>query len=252
MEKLDKLKSVPSSLESERAVLGGIFLRPDIYGEVAAVISSQDFYKVGHRYIFDAMAECYGNQESIDPLLVMNRLKKMNKFDEIGGESIFYDILEEVPTAANILSYAAIVKEKSLLRKLGTAGTKIVEMSYEGYEDVDVILDKAESLIFKIAETKDSKDLVDMRQAISDEIKRLEKVMNNKGMTTGISSGFKSFDDKTSGFHPSDLVIVAARPAMGKTALALNMALNMATHEKKGILLFSLEMSSSQLLQRLI
>lgn len=252
MEKLDKLKSVPSSLESERAVLGGIFLRPDIYGEVAAVISSQDFYKVGHRYIFDAMAGCYGNQESIDPLLVMNRLKKMNKFDEIGGESIFYDILEEVPTAANILSYAAIVKEKSLLRKLGTAGTKIVEMSYEGYEDVDVILDKAESLIFKIAETKDSKDLVDMRQAISDEIKRLEKVMNNKGMTTGISSGFKSFDDKTSGFHPSDLVIVAARPAMGKTALALNMALNMATHEKKGILLFSLEMSSSQLLQRLI
>lgn len=252
MENIEKFKKVPSSMEAEKAVLGGVFIKPDIFGEVAGIITSQDFYKIGHRYIFDSMAECYANQIDIDPVVVMNILKKNNKFDEIGGEAILFDIIEGVPTAANILTYAKIVKEKSLLRDLGNVGTKIVEMSYEAYEDVDTILDKAESLIFKVSETKNSKDIVDMKSAIFEELRRLETVVMNKGAATGISSGFASFDDKTSGFHPSDLVIVAARPSMGKTALALNIGLNMAMKEKKGILLFSLEMSSSQLLQRLI
>lgn len=252
MENIEKLKKVPSSMEAEKAVLGGVFIKPDIFGEVAGIITSQDFYKIGHRYIFDSMAECYANQIDIDPVVVMNSLKKKNKFDEIGGEAILFDIIEGVPTAANILTYAKIVKEKSLLRDLGNVGTKIVEMSYDAYEDVDTILDKAESLIFKVSETKNSKDIVDMKSAIFEELRRLETVVMNKGAATGISSGFASFDDKTSGFHPSDLVIVAARPSMGKTALALNIGLNMAMKEKKGILLFSLEMSSSQLLQRLI
>ncbi|MGL5657853.1 MAG: replicative DNA helicase, partial [Cetobacterium sp.] len=134
----------------------------------------------------------------------------------------------------------------------GDIGTKIVEMTYEGYEDVDTILDKAEGMIFKVAESKESKDIVSLKEVVTNEFERLEQLLQNKGVTTGISSGFKHFDEMTSGFHPSDLVILAARPSMGKTAFALNLALNAAMKAEKGVLVFSLEMSSSQLLQRLL
>lgn len=252
MEDIEKLRKIPSSLEAERSVLGGIFLKPDIFSEVIEIITSSDFYKMAHKLIFEVMQEIYSSGESIDPIIVMDRLKRKDKFDDIGGEAIFYEIIEEVPTAANILTYARIIKEKATLRKLGDIGTKIVEMTYEGYEDVDTILDKAEGMIFKVAESKESKDIVSLKEVVTNEFERLEQLLQNKGVTTGISSGFKHFDEMTSGFHPSDLVILAARPSMGKTAFALNLALNAAMKADKGVLVFSLEMSSSQLLQRLL
>ena len=252
MESIENLKKVPSSIEAEKAVLGGIFLKPESFGDIIEIISPSDFYKVGHKYIYEAMIDIYNNGENIDPIVVMNELKKQNRFDEIGGETLLYEIIEEVPTAANIITYAKIIKEKSTLRKLGDVGTKIVEMSYDGNEDVDTILDKAEGLIFKISESKESKDVISIREAMTEEFIRLEEVFNNKGITTGISSGFINFDDKTSGFNPSDLIIIAARPSMGKTAFALNLALNAAMKSSKSVLIFSLEMSSSQLLQRLL
>ena len=214
--------------------------------------TSADFYKMAHRIIFEVMQEIFSSGESIDPIIVMDRLKRKDKFDAIGGETIFYEIIEEVPTAANILTYAKIIKEKSTLRKLGEIGTKIVEMTYEGYEEVDTILDKAEGLIFKVAESKESKDIISLKEVVTNEFERLEQLLQNKGVTTGISTGFKHFDEMTSGFHPSDLVILAARPSMGKTAFALNLALNAAMKSGKSVLVFSLEMSSSQLLQRLL
>lgn len=252
MEDIEKLRKIPSSLEAERSVLGGIFLKPDIFSEVIEIITASDFYKMAHKLIFEVMQEAYGSGESIDPIIVMDRLKRKDKFDAIGGEAIFYEIIEEVPTAANILTYARIIKEKATLRKLGDIGTKIVEMTYEGYEDVDTILDRAEGMIFKVAESKESKDIVSLKEVVTNEFERLEQLLQNKGVTTGISSGFKHFDEMTSGFHPSDLVILAARPSMGKTAFALNLALNAAMKAEKGVLVFSLEMSSSQLLQRLL
>ncbi len=252
MEGVENLKKVPSSMEAERSVLGGIFLKPDCFGDIIEIISPNDFYKVGHRYIFEAMTECYNTGENIDPIVVMNKLKKINKFDEIGGESMFYDVISGVVTAAHIDVHAKIIKEKSILRKLGDVGTKIVEMSYDGYEDVDAILDKAEGLIFKISENKESKDVISIKDAMTEEFMRLEEVFHNKGIATGISSGFVNFDEKTSGFNPSDLIILAARPSMGKTAFALNLALNAAMRGEKSVLIFSLEMSSSQLLQRLL
>ncbi|WP_297598067.1 replicative DNA helicase [uncultured Cetobacterium sp.] len=252
MEDIEKLRKIPSSLEAERSVLGGIFLKPDIFSEVIEIVHSGDFYKMAHKIIFEVMQEVYGSGETIDPIIVMDRLKRRDKFDDIGGESIFYEIIEEVPTAANILTYARIIKEKATLRKLGDIGTKIVEMTYEGYEDVDTILDKAEGMIFKVAESKESKDIVSLKEVVTNEFERLEQLLQNKGVTTGISTGFKHFDEMTSGFHPSDLVILAARPSMGKTAFALNLALNAAMKSGKGVLVFSLEMSSSQLLQRLL
>ncbi|MBC2850493.1 MULTISPECIES: replicative DNA helicase [unclassified Cetobacterium] len=252
MEDIEKLRKIPSSLEAERSVLGGIFLKPDIFSEVIEIVHSGDFYKMAHKIIFEVMQEVYGSGETIDPIIVMDRLKRRDKFDDIGGEAIFYEIIEEVPTAANILTYARIIKEKATLRKLGDIGTKIVEMTYEGYEDVDTILDKAEGMIFKVAESKESKDIVSLKEVVTNEFERLEQLLQNKGVTTGISTGFKHFDEMTSGFHPSDLVILAARPSMGKTAFALNLALNAAMKSGKGVLVFSLEMSSSQLLQRLL
>lgn len=252
MQNLENLKKVPSSLEAERSVLGGILLKPEALSDVVEILTPSEFYKSAHKNIYEAMIECYNNGEVIDPIVLIEKLKKMEKYEESGREQVIYDILEEVPTAANLISYSKIVKEKATLRRLGDVGTKIVEMTYEGYEDVDSILDKAEGMIFKISETKESKDVVNLKDIMSEEFERLETVYQNKGVTTGTSSGFIHFDDMTSGFHPSDLVIIAARPSMGKTAFALNLALNAAMKENCGILLFSLEMSSSQLLQRLL
>ena len=249
---IENLKKVPSSIEAEKSVLGGIFLKPDIFGDVVEILHPNDFYKNGHKLIYEAMREIYNSGTGIDPIVVVNKLKKNEKFDELVGEQLLFDIISDVPTAANIIEYAKIVKEKATLRRLGEVGTKIVELAYEGYEEVDNILDKAEGMIFKISENVDSKDLVSLKDVIAQEFVRLEKVYQNKGVATGISSGFSDFDQMTSGFHPSDLIILAARPAMGKTAFALNLALNAAMKSKKGVLLFSLEMSSSQLLQRLL
>ena len=249
---IENLKKVPSSIEAEKSVLGGIFLKPDIFGDIIEILSPNDFYKNGHKLIYEAMRDIYNSGTGIDPIVVVNKLKKNEKFDELVGEQLLFDIISDVPTAANIIEYAKIVKEKATLRRLGEVGTKIVELAYEGYEEVDNILDKAEGMIFKISENVDSKDLVSLKDVIAQEFVRLEKVYQNKGVATGISSGFSDFDQMTSGFHPSDLIILAARPAMGKTAFALNLALNAAMKSKKGVLLFSLEMSSSQLLQRFL
>ena len=252
MDSVESLKKVPSDLTAEKAVLGGIFLKPDVFGDIIEIILPMDFYKAAHRYVYEAMIDCYNSGEGIDPIIIANKLKKQNRYDEIDGENLLFEIIDEVQTAANIVKHAKIVKEKSVLRKLGDVGTKIVEMSYQGYEDVDTILDKAEGLIFKISETKESKDVISISEAMKEEFMRLEEVFHNKGVTTGISSGFINFDEKTSGFNPSDLVILAARPSMGKTAFALNLALNAAMKSEKSVLIFSLEMSSSQLLQRLL
>ncbi|MCK5779743.1 MAG: replicative DNA helicase, partial [Psychrilyobacter sp.] len=249
---MEKLRGVQTSVEAEKSVLGGLLLKPDSLEDVIEIVQPNDFYKGAHKNIFEAMLFAYSRGEVIDPVVLVNTLKKQDKFEESGGEAILYDIIEQVPTAANILSYARIVKEKATLRRLGDIGTQIVEMTHEGYEDIDDILDKAEGMIFKIAENKEKKDVIEVKDIIAEEYTRLEALMDNKGMTTGISSGFKHFDEMTNGFHPSDLVILAARPAMGKTAFVLNMALTAAIEENKSVMIFSLEMSNSQLLQRFL
>ncbi|MGL4567928.1 MAG: replicative DNA helicase, partial [Fusobacteriaceae bacterium] len=213
MQTFENLRKIPSSIESEKAVLGGLFIKPDSFSEVAEIIKPEDFYRSSYKLIFEAMRDLQNSDQSIDVLLVMERLKKMAKFEEVGGEKIILEIIEDTPTAANILSYATIIREKSTLRRLGDIGTSIVEMAYEGYEEVNTILDKAESLIFKISENKQSKDIIALKDIIGDEFLRLQEVYDNKGSLTGISSGFKNYDHHTGGFNPSDLIILAARPA---------------------------------------
>ena len=158
MPEIENLRKIPSDLEAERSVLGGIFLKQDVFGDIIEILSPDDFYKNAHKIIYETMREIYNKGEVLDPLVVMNRLRKNEKFEEVGGEQIFYDIVEEVPTAANITAYAKIVKEKAILRRLGDVGTKIVEMTYSGYEEAESILDRAEGMIFKKSENSESKD----------------------------------------------------------------------------------------------
>ena len=249
---VEKLRSIPYSNEAEKSVLGGILLKQDVLEDIVEILKISDFYKLSHQYIYEVMLECYNQGMGIDPVLISEKLKRKNKFDEIGGESVLFEIIETVPTAANVVNYARIVKEKAILRGLINVGSQIVEMAHDGLEEVDSILDKAESLIFKVAENKENKEVVTLKELIQPELDRLEQVVHNKGVTTGISSGFKNFDQMTSGFHDSDLVIIAARPSMGKTAFVLNLALNAAVKQNKGVLVFSLEMSNSQIFQRFL
>ena len=249
---LDKLKTVPFSNEAEKSVLGGILLKQDVLEDIIEIVKVNDFYKLAHQYIYEVMLECYNQGLGIDPIVITDKLKRKNKYEDIGGDEILFDIIESVPTAANVTNYARIVKEKSVLRGLINVGSQIVELAQDGYEEVGTILDKAESLIFKIGESKENKEIITLKELIQPELDRLEQVVHNKGVTTGISSGFKNFDQMTSGFHDSDLVIIAARPSMGKTAFVLNLALNAAVKQNKGVLVFSLEMSNSQIFQRLL
>lgn len=247
-----RIKTIPHNIEAEESILGGILLNPDALSRVLEIVKPEDFYKNAHKRIYEVMLIMYNKGNIIDTVLLIEELKKKGIMDEIGGEEEIFRLLNAVPTSANIENYSKIVKEKSVLRKLIGIGTEIVEMAYEGYDEVGQILDKAENKIFKISQDKEKKEITWVKDLIDKEFERLELVYKNKGEVTGISSGFKEFDQMTSGFHASDLVIIAARPSMGKTSFALNIALTSALKQKKGVLVFSLEMSESQILQRLI
>ena len=249
---MSDIRTIPYNLEAEESVLGAILLKPDAISRILDIVKPDDFYKNGHQVIFETMLEFYEKGEVIDHVLLIDRLKRKNLLETIGGEGAIFNLLNTVPTAANIEMYSKIVKEKSVLRKIINAGTKIVEIASEGYEEVDHVLDRAENIIFSISQNKEKKEVVSVKDLIDEELLRLEKVYENKGEVTGVPTGFKEFDKMTSGFNPSDLVIIAARPAMGKTAFALNIALNAASRYKKSVLIFSLEMSNSQIFQRLI
>jgi replicative DNA helicase len=236
----------------ERALLCSLFLAPQRIDEVMEVVDPEDFTTRAHKNIYNAMLTLYENNEKIDVELISETLKKNGDYKESGGEGILNEILDSVPTAANIISYAETVHDKARLRKLGEIATKIVEDAYNENDDVQNIIDRAERNIFKITEDKKATNIIPLWEALQGEIDRIDKVYKTKGLT-GITSGYSDLDRITGGFHHSDLVIIAARPSMGKTAFALNIALNAAMDEKKSsILLFSLEMSESQLTQRLL
>ena len=235
--------SKPFSIEAEEALLGSIFINPNVIGDVVDIVTSEDFYKNNYKLIFSEMVKAYNVGKIIDVLLIIESLKKQELMDEVGGEV--------VPTAANAMNYAQIVKDKSIQRQLIGIGEKIVKMAMRGYEEVDTMLDKSESMIFKIAESKQKKDIVPLFELVQGKVTQMDNYSESKGKITGISSGFDRYDSITSGFHGSDLLILAARPAMGKTAFALNLAINVA-RQGKGVLIYSLEMGNEQLFDRLV
>ena len=249
----------PQSIEAEQSVLGAMLIDKEAIAKVTEVLNADDFYREAHRVIFTAMLELYNKNEAVDLITVTDILRRDNKLEDIGGIAYITSLANIVLTAANVKYHADIVAEKSVLRQLVKVSTEIAAMGYEANDEVGVLLDTAESRILEISNRKKKADFTPISAVLMDSVQSIEKLLNNKGGLTGIPTGFNDMDKLTSGLHPSDFIILAARPSMGKTALALNIVQNVAlrAHKRMGgdprsVAFFSLEMSKEQLVNRML
>lgn len=249
----------PQNIEAEQAVLCAMLIDKEAIARVTEILNGDDFYREAHRVIFNVMAELYGKNEAVDLITVTDALKRDNKLEDVGGIAYVTALANAVPTAANVKYHADIVAEKSVLRQLVRVSTEIAAMGYDADEEVNVLIDKAESRILEISNRKKKSDFTPISDVLMESVQGIEKLLNNKGGLTGIPTGFVDLDKLTSGLHPSDFIILAARPSMGKTAFALNVVQNVAlrAHKKVGgsprsVAFFSLEMSKEQLVNRML
>lgn len=242
----------PQSIEAEQSVIGSMLIDKEVIPVVMEILKPEDFYRPDNKEIYDVIIELFDKAQPIDLITVSERLKLHGKLELVGGLEYLTNIATDVPTTANVKHYAKIVEEKSLLRKLIKASSEIVDLGYSASEEVTHIMDKAEQSIFDILQKRSSQGFVPIKDVLVDTFNKLEELYNNKGHITGIPTGFADLDFKTSGLHNSDLVLIAARPAMGKTAFALNIAQNVAVHSGVPVALFSLEMSKEQLVNRML
>lgn len=249
----------PQNIEAEQAVLGAMLIDKEAIAKATEVLLADDFYREAHRVIFSAMLELYNKNEAVDMVTVTEILKRDNKLEDIGGIAYITSLANVVLTAANVKYHAEIVAEKSALRQLVRVSTEIAAMGYEANEDVGTLLDTAESRILEISNRKKKNDFTAINDILMDSVQSIESLLQNKGGLTGLPSGFADLDKLTSGLHPSDFIILAARPSMGKTALALNIVQNVALRahkviggEPRSVAFFSLEMSKEQLVNRML
>ncbi len=242
----------PQNINAEQSVIGAMLLDKNAIVKCVEVLTSDSFYRDAHKFIFDAMMNLFEKDEPVDIVTVTNELRRTGKLDACGGSVYITDLLNSVPTAANVEYYAKIVEEKAVLRRLIEAGTKIVGDAFEDNGNVDMVLDTAEKTVFDIALNRVKRDFHKVDRILKDVLDRLDKQYDNKEALTGIPSGYPDLDKYTAGFQNSELIILAARPSVGKTALALNFAQNTAIKSKIPIAIFSLEMSKEQLAQRLL
>ncbi len=244
-------KLPPQSLESEQAVLGALLVNPVCITSLVEVLKPDYFYKQAHKLIYSTILELFSNNEPIDVVTVSESLRDSGKLENVGGRSYINDLALSVVTTANSDYYANLIADKSILRDLIAAGSNIVSMAYQE-TDTSRVLDAAEQSIFAIAQRKVAEDLVHVKDIVVESYDMIEKRYNNRDDLTGVSSGFYDLDNYTAGFQPSDLIILAARPSMGKTAFCLNIAQAVGINQKKPVAIFSLEMSKEQLVQRML
>src|SRR2546430_10244086 len=242
----------PHNLEAERSVLGAILLHNDAFNLAAEVIDSADFFRDAHRRIFDKMVKLVERGDAIDLVTLKEELGRSGDLDEVGGPAYITALVDGVPRSMNVEHYARIIKEKATLRSLIFSANKIVATAYEAEEDADVILDQAEHAIFAIADDKVRDGFVSLKHLAQSSLDTIERLHSRKELITGVPTGFTDLDELTSGLQPSDLVIVAARPSMGKTSLVLNMAQHVGTKTDLSVGIFSLEMSKEQLFLRML
>jgi replicative DNA helicase len=243
----------PQSLEAEESVLGGILLDNTALDRVVEVLTPEEFYRESHRKIFRAMLELFERGEPADIITLGEVLRSHNAIADVGGVTYLAGLAERVPTAANIMQYARIVKEKAILRGLIGTTTQIATRSYEANEDVEHLLDEAEQSIFAISEGRIKPSFYRMSDVIMDTLKTVEMLHDRKQLVTGVATGFDDLDKLTAGLQPAELIILAGRPAMGKTAFALNVAQQAALGTTKcGVAIFSLEMAKEQLVLRML
>lgn len=245
-------KLPPQNVEAEQSVLGGILIENDAINKVLEILTPEDFYRDAHRRIYNALINLSVRDEPADLITLTNELRKIDQLDAAGGASYIASLIDSVPTAANIEYYAKIVKEKSILRQLIQTSTDIITESYQDRSDVESFLDEAERSIFQISENRVRPSFYPIRDIVKQSFKTLERLYEKKELVTGIPSGFKELDQMTAGFQPSDLIIVAGRPSMGKTAFCLNVAQYAAIEKRTPVAVFSLEMSKEQLVIRLL
>ncbi len=242
----------PQNLEAERSVLGSILLDNDAFEQITDQIQEEDFYREAHRKIFAAMRAMAEKGEAIDYLTLGEHLKTHGQLEEVGGPAAITSLTDEVPSAANVQHYARIVADKALARRLIHASSEILRAGFEESEKLDEYIDRAEQLIFSVSQKRSALGVVPLKELIKDSFVTIEKLFERKEIYTGVPSGFRDLDDKTAGFQPSDLIILASRPAMGKTSLALNFAQHAAQKARVPTLVFSLEMSKESLAMRLL
>ncbi len=245
-------KLPPQNVEAEQSVLGGILIENDAINKVLEILTPEDFYRDAHRRIYNALINLSARDEPADLITLTNELRKIDQLDAAGGASYIASLIDSVPTAANIEYYARIVKEKSILRQLIQTSTEIITESYQDRSDVESFLDEAERSIFQISENRVRPSFYPIRDIVKQSFKTLERLYEKKELVTGVPSGFKELDQMTAGFQPSDLIIVAGRPSMGKTAFCLNVAQYAAIEKRTPVAVFSLEMSKEQLVIRLL
>jgi replicative DNA helicase len=250
--KNNPLKVPPQSNESEMAVLGSIMLKPDVMNEVLDIITKECFYSTRHRMIFENLLELFADGKPIDLLSVSEKLKTKDLLNKVGGSSYLTELIESVPSSANILYYSEIVKNKHALRSLIEAAEHISALGYNATDEIDVVLDEAEKKVFNVTNKNDKRTLIEAKEILGDAWERIDHLHKNKDELRGVSSGFKALDNILAGFQKSDLIILAARPSVGKTSLALDIMRHVTVREKVPAAIFSLEMSSQQLIDRML
>lgn len=246
----DSLRSLPCNLEAEQYVLGSIIFDNNCMADIVSSLKSDEFYFERNRLIYSAMLDISNRAEPIDFITLKSQLG-MN-FDVVGGIEYLSKIRLMVSTTSNLKYHIKIIKDKAVLRKLINAGNDIASISFEQKDDISVVLGIAESKIYDILQNKTTNDLTHIKEVLAENLANLEEMFQNKSKITGVPSGFKQLDTKTTGFQPSDLILIAARPAMGKTSFALNIATNAAMHANVPVAIFSLEMSKEQLTNRIL
>ena len=249
---MELAKIPPHDIDAEQAVLGSMLTDKEAVNAAIESLKEDAFYRDDNRIIFQAIVNLYSKSEPIDIITLKDELESMDKFEQVGGYEYLASLPDKVPTTANVQKYIKIVEEKSILRNLIKTANEIIELGYNPTEDVEDIMDGAEKKIFDIMQSKNTKSYTPIKDVLVESFTNLEKLYNQKQHVTGVPTQFYDLDDKTAGLHGSELILVAARPAMGKTAFALNIATNAALRANVPVAIFSLEMSKDQLVNRML
>lgn len=245
-------QQIPHDSEAEKAVLGAVFLDPAVISDLSDTLGPDDFYERANRIVFNAMLNLDERNEKVDVITIQDELNKNNQLEDIGGLAYVSELAVTTPTSAHVSYYAQIIKRKSLLRHLIATSQGIIQTAMQENDDVTDILDQAESAIMSVSQENTTGGFREIKQVLADAVQQIETASNNDSMVTGLPTGFSELDRMTTGFHDDELIILAARPGVGKTAFALNIAENVGRNTPKSVAMFSLEMGADQLAQRMI
>lgn len=251
-ENSSQLRTPPQFVEGERAILGGLLLDNDALPKVVAILTADDFYREAHRNIFTAITELFNRNEPADWLTLTSVLRESGQLETVGGIPFLTELIDAVPSSANILHYTRIVKEKALLRRMISSANEIVTRSYDDHQDIDEFINESEELIFSIGSERLGTGFVHIQDLMQTSFETIESLYDRKERITGVGSGFRDLDNLTAGFQNSDLIIIAGRPSMGKTSFAINIAMNAAMDFGVPTAIFSLEMGNEQIALRIL